>query len=1156
MTKTLLSYESESAPPRGRPLRRTLLPALALTALAVGVMPPTPAGAEPAPAVAGLGPTGAAPAGTDGLDVTRETRPVAPGAQLTSFSRLERDKWLRADALSVDLTSGTKVDYLDSGRTSRPQTVSEMAKQHDPGAGRRTVAAINADFFDINATGAALGPGVRDGRPTHSAEPGVTDAVGIGPQAAGRVLDLYFDGTLTLPGSTEPLRAYNAANVPADGIGAYNTQWGEADRALTVDGDPQVTEVSVRDGEVAGITGTPGKGPIAEGTTVLVGRGAGARTLAALRPGDPVSVEYRVKTDDGSPVPRTAVGGRGVLVVDGRPQNFEGQGNNAAAPRTAVGFSKDGSTMHVMSVDGRQAASGGVTLTELARMMAEVGAHSALNLDGGGSSTLLAREAGSDELLLENAPSDGSERQVPNGLALTAPDGSGALRGFHVETVMAPERAPTADNTPGGHPERVFVGLSRRLTAAGFDETYGPAEGDARWRTENDRVRKVGGGEGRGNRVGKVDGDGVFHARRAGTTTVTARDDSAEGSIELTVVGRLDRVRPTTERVALPDAEATGRIGFVGHAADGTSAPIDPDDVELDYDRALFTVTADRTTGAFTVRAARPDASGVVTATVGGRTTRFAVTVGSRQQRVADFTDGATWKFSHARAAGSLTPVPDGKEGAGLRMRYDFSLSTATRAAYATPAADIRVPGQPSSFSMWIKGDGKGAWPSLQVTDAVGTSHTLRAAHVDWTDWRQVTFAVPQGISYPLSVRRFYLAETRPPFQYTGDVVLDELVAQVPPVVDLPPEPTVEDPLISTAADAQGRDWRFAVVSDAQFVARQPDSAVVRQTRRTLREIKAARPDFVVIPGDWVDEGSPQDLAFARRVLEEELGDTPWYYVPGNHEVMGGKIDNFVAEFGPAQLTFDHEGTRFITLDTSSLTLRGGGYDQIQELRTQLDAAARDPEIGSVVVVQHVPPRDPSPQKASQLTDRLEADLLEDWLAGFQNDSGKGAVMINSHVGAFHASRVDGVPYLINGNTGKTPSTDADRGGFTGWTLVGVDRGVPRDGDWISAQTRAHVDALTLDAPVSLRVGAEADVRATVRQGETRAVPVAWPLSADWSGSKGLCVQDGPSKRPDRRCLATLDTEDGGIDAHRPGRVTVAVTVNGERAEHTIELTR
>ncbi|GFM95484.1 hypothetical protein Sfulv_02950 [Streptomyces fulvorobeus] len=162
--------------------------------------------------------------------------------------------------------------------------------------------------------------------------------------------------------------------------------------------------------------------------------------------------------------------------------------------------------------------------------------------------------------------------------------------------------------------------------------------------------------------------------------------------------------------------------------------------------------------------------------------------------------------------------------------------------------------------------------------------------------------------------------------------------------------------MIDPAAVTERRDWRFAVMSDAQFVARQPDSAIVAQARRTLREIKAAAPDFLVINGDLVDEGSPADLAFARRILSEELGNTvPWYYVPGNHEVMGGRIDNFVAEFGPAQRTFDHKGTRIITLDTSGLSLRGGGFAQIRQVREQLDAAGTDPRVGSVMLIEHVP---------------------------------------------------------------------------------------------------------------------------------------------------------------------------------------------------------
>ncbi|CAM5651014.1 phosphodiester glycosidase family protein [Streptomyces atroolivaceus] len=1077
----------------------------------------------------------------DGIETARASRPIAPGVRLSSYDRLESDKWLRVDTLSVDLDGrGVRADYLSSGKVADRRTVSELAAGHDPGKGRRTVAAINADFFDINQTGAPQGPGVKDGRTVHSPAPGVNRAVGIGPENAGRVLELYFEGTLSLPSGAHPLAAYNAANVPAQGVGAYTSSWGSADRALTVDDAQPVAEVAVRDGKVASVSGTPGSGPVPEDTVVLVGREAGAGLLAALEPGDPVGIEYRARTDSGA-VPRTAVGGRELLVVDGTAQNHDGEGNNTAAPRTAVGFSKDGRTMQVLTVDGRQTDSGGVTLTELGEMMREAGSYSALNLDGGGSSTLVAREPGSDALRIENSPSDGSERTVPNGLALTAPDGSGRLEGFWVETRTPAGAAPGDGPVGGGHPERVFPGLTRQLTAAGYDETYGPAAGAPRWRAVSPAV-------------GGVDAGGTFTARRSGTTDVRAERAGAHGVTRLTVLDRLARIRPTTARVGLAGKEAAGRFGIVGLDAHGTSAPVEPGDLDLDYDRTLFAV-ADDGRGSFTVRSLTGSGAGRITATVAGVSTTLAVSVGLTEQTVADFEDAGSWKFSQARADGSLAATPDGHTGTGLRLDYDFTRSTATRAAYASPPRPVVVPGQPQAYTLWIKGDGNGAWPTLHLKDAAGSDQLLRGPYLTWTGWRQVTFAVPPGAAMPLSVHRFYLAETAAARQYTGEIVIDGLTAQVPPTVDVPEQAELTDPLIDTAAVTEGRDWQFAVMSDAQFVARDPDSAIVQQARRTLREIKAAHPDFLVVNGDLVDEGSPADLAFARQVLDEELGDAlPWYYVPGNHEVMGGKIDNFITHFGPAQRTFDHKGTRVITLDTSSLSLRGGGFPQIKEVRAQLDAAAEDRSVGSVMLIEHVPPRDPTVQKGSQLSDRKEAALVEQWLADFRRTTGKGAGFIGSHVGVFHASHVDGVPYLINGNSGKAPAGPADEGGFTGWSLIGADRVSPgeqaaarrqpwRGGpDWVSAQIRAHVDALALEAPSALVAGERTVVGAHLTQG-TRTVPAAFPLSVDWTGSPNVHIGDPGDAH--RRHSVTLDPATGTLTALRPGTVMLAVTVNG-----------
>ena len=85
----------------------------------------------------------------------------------------------------------------------------------------------------------------------------------------------------------------------------------------------------------------------------------------------------------------------------------------APHPRTAVGISKNGTTMYFVVADGRRTGVPGLTLAELASFMSDrLHTCSALNLDGGGSTAMAVRGK------LVNRPSDGFERKVSNHLAV------------------------------------------------------------------------------------------------------------------------------------------------------------------------------------------------------------------------------------------------------------------------------------------------------------------------------------------------------------------------------------------------------------------------------------------------------------------------------------------------------------------------------------------------------------------------------------------------------------------------------------------------------------------------------------------------------------------------------------------------------------------
>ena len=73
----------------------------------------------------------------------------------------------------------------------------------------------------------------------------------------------------------------------------------------------------------------------------------------------------------------------------------------------------------LVTVDGRQSDSGGMTLPEFARQLAAMGVHAAVNLDGGGSSTLVYRAPGASRASIVNDPADKTLRLVANSIGVS-----------------------------------------------------------------------------------------------------------------------------------------------------------------------------------------------------------------------------------------------------------------------------------------------------------------------------------------------------------------------------------------------------------------------------------------------------------------------------------------------------------------------------------------------------------------------------------------------------------------------------------------------------------------------------------------------------------------------------------------------------------------
>ena len=181
----------------------------------------------------------------------------------------------------------------------------------------------------------------------------------------------------------------------ADGlnvVGAVNADF------FDINGDYHPTGLAIKDGQIIslGSASRPFCGFTADGNIVIGPSGK--------------------KADHSDLV--AAVGGSHIIVQNGLPGEIvmESDFGYTAHPRTLVGVREDGTIIFTV-IDGRQKkVSNGGPLARCANYMISLGAVTAINLDGGGSSTLITRING--EFVTRNSPSDGKLRKVYNSILI------------------------------------------------------------------------------------------------------------------------------------------------------------------------------------------------------------------------------------------------------------------------------------------------------------------------------------------------------------------------------------------------------------------------------------------------------------------------------------------------------------------------------------------------------------------------------------------------------------------------------------------------------------------------------------------------------------------------------------------------------------------
>lgn len=407
-------------------------------------------------------------------------------------------------------------------------------------------AGINGDFYAKSSTSneaSSIGVEIKDGELLSGYALSSTQ-MGVG----ARLNDgsFYFDYIDTLTtiiapnGEGDVIKAYNKFDS-LSGIVMYDRNWG----ALSIGSTGNLEEMVVEDGIVTAINHDVGQIEIPENGYVL----AYLKDLNSFIPdnfkvGDEVKIDRVINPDIEGDID-FALGGGTILVTEGQKAKITHTAG-VREPRSAWGVDKEERYAYLVTVDGRSNKSVGVTLDEFSDILIDIGLYNAINLDGGGSSTLVAKKQGEDNTSVINTPSDSHLRGVINGVGITSSHQKGKISQIKLDFDK----------------EKVFVNTSVMLSVTAMDNNYLGVDFD-----KEKVIFSV------PKNAGYIK-DFVFYPQKSGEITITAEYMGIISSEKITILDMPHSLELATKEKKMKSGEKY-LVTLKGYDKDGYSALID-----------------------------------------------------------------------------------------------------------------------------------------------------------------------------------------------------------------------------------------------------------------------------------------------------------------------------------------------------------------------------------------------------------------------------------------------------------------------------------------------------------------------------------------------------------------------------------------------------
>ncbi len=816
---------------------------------------------------------------------------ITSGATLERIKRFTQEGWQSINVIRVDLSNpNIEVDTLTDKESIR-KAASTLNHAKNNGA----IAAINGGFFlwtDESGIVSPIGPAVRSGNvlsasydfnreketmATFSIDN--TDNAGISYWKTDIKL-------ITADGKAIPVGRYNQPYYGHQDLTIIDRRWSKTSIGTdTKYGSSDIIEMIVENDTVKEIRKVKPSVEIPANGYVVVTRNSGTKLIEDnFKVGDKVRLDITATVDLDQQ--KMAMTGGSILVKDGViPQQFSHSPSdmNVRNPRTAIGSSRDGKQVIMVTVDGRQQGSIGMTQAELAQLMLELGAYNALNLDGGGSTTMVARPQGETSVQVINTPSEGSQRSVASAIGVFSIAPPSELAGLIIQTVD----------------KNVFVNTSREFYVKGFDKYLNPVEVDpeqVKWSVtgvqgtfKGNTLYPTSVGEGKViATVGNVKAEFVFN--------------SLSSPVELKL----------NEKSVYLKAGQTKAFTVTGKNKNGYYATINPLDVKWSVSGAMGIFEGN-------VFKALRSGSGYISASIGNTYAYCAVSVASESTVTRDRFERKNGKFVSYpdTVKGSYSISNENKYMGRLsgKLTYDFTSDLdKSRAAYLEFLnGGIALPSGISKIGLWYFSDhASPSWLAAEVTDSDGKIHRLYFTKgLEASKWKYVEVSL-QDINSPAKLTRIY-------------VVLTESVA---------------DSGVVYLDDLKFTTFKYPAIDNSKIPR---DTVPVDEANKSVEYVKSANSFRFVVFGQSREPANELEKMIADTVVYKVNRFLETAAVVGNsaHSMVQG-INRPYISTNTGYKSYDMPNSRFIQLDMSKKGLRLSDAEQWSWFLNQLDTAKGD----------------------------------------------------------------------------------------------------------------------------------------------------------------------------------------------------------------------